>query len=467
MSENSKIFERIIDEDLAMGHKMHDLMEKLFPICRSITGNGLRKSLKILQEIIPLKIIETPTNTQVYDWKIPKEWNINDAYIKNSKGEKIIDFQKSNLHVLNYSVPINKKISFEELKSHVFTLENNPDVIPYRTSYYQENWGFCMSHKQFLEMKDDEYEVFIDSKLESGSMSYGEYFIQGESDKEVLLSCYPCHPSMCNDNLSGVVLLTYIANCLKNLSLKYSYRFLFVPEKIGAITWLSRNEKNTKNISHGLVATCLGDAGISTYKKSRQGNAEIDKITLEVLTESGEDFNVIDFAPIGSDERQFCSPGFNLPIGSLARTLAPHFKEYHTSNDNLDFVKAEFLGNTFKKYLKIISKLEQNFSKNIHSENKIRANETKNGRLLINTNPKCEPQLGKRNLYHAIGAQTPSQAGQKISNQLASLWILNYSDGKHSLSEIAELSGYDMEQLENMTDILIDVGLLKEMKKNA
>ena len=187
MSQNTKIFEKIIDEDLIMGHKMYDLMEKLFPICRSITGNGLRNSLKILQEIIPLKIIETPTNTQVYDWKIPKEWNINDAYIKNSKGEKIIDFQKSNLHVLNYSIPINKKISFDELKSHIFTLENNSDVIPYRTSYYEENWGFCMSHKQFLEMKDEEYEVFIDSKLDSGSLSYGEYFIQGESNKEVLV----------------------------------------------------------------------------------------------------------------------------------------------------------------------------------------------------------------------------------------------------------------------------------------
>ena len=467
MSENSKIFERIIDEDLAMGHKMHDLMEKLFPICRSITGNGLRKSLKILQEIIPLKIIETPTNTQVYDWKIPKEWNINDAYIKNSKGEKIIDFQKSNLHVLNYSAPINKKISFEELKSHVFTLENNPDVIPYRTSYYQENWGFCMSHKQFLEMKDDEYEVFIDSKLESGSMSYGEYFIQGKSDKEVLLSCYPCHPSMCNDNLSGVVLLTYIANCLKNLSLKYSYRFLFVPETIGAITWLSRNEKNTKNISHGLVATCLGDAGISTYKKSRQGNAEIDKISIEVLTESGENYNIVDFEPIGSDERQFCSPGFDLPIGSLVRTLAPGFKEYHTSSDNLDFVKAEFLGNTFKKYMKIILKLEQNFDTIAYSKKDKKNLENKSGRFFMNTNPKCEPQLGKRNLYHAIGAQTPSQGGNQISNQFACLWVLNYSDGKHSLYEIAELSGYDIKQLENISNVLIDVGLLKEIKKNA
>ena len=467
MYENTKNFETIIDKNLVMGENMHKLMKKLFPICRSITGNGLRKSLKIIQEIIPLKIVETPTNTQVFDWKIPKEWNINDAYIKNSRGEKIIDFQKSNLHVLNYSIPINKKISFEELKPHIFTLEDNPDVIPYRTSYYQENWGFCMSHKQFLELKDDQYEVFIDSQLESGSLSYGEYFIEGESNKEVLLSCYPCHPSMCNDNLSGVVLLAYIAQCMKNLSLKYSYRFLFVPETIGAITWLSRNENNTKNISHGLVATCVGDPGISTYKKSRQGNAEIDEIALQVLNESGEDFNVVDFFPIGSDERQYCSPGFNLPVGSLVRTLAPHFKEYHTSKDNLDFVKAEFLGNTFKKYLKIILKLEQNFDKNIHSKKEEKSLESKGGRLLVNTNPKCEPQLGKRNLYHAIGSQIPSQGGQKISNQFATLWILNYSDGEHSLSEIAELSGFDMEQLEKIVNVLVNVGLLKEMKKDA
>ena len=356
-------FQNIIAQIPEIGEDMHELMIELFPICRSITGNGLRKTLKILKNHIPLEIFEVPTKTKAFDWEVPREWNITDAYIKNSKGEKIVDFKKSNLHVLNYSTPINKKISLDELKLHLHSLPEYSDVIPYRTSYYNENWGFCITHNQLLQLEEDEYEVFIDTTLEDGSLTYGEYFIKGESEDEVLLSCYPCHPSMCNDNLSGIVLLTFLAKHLKNLSLQYSYRFLFIPETIGSIVWLSRNEMNVAKIKHGLVATCVGDSGISTYKKSRQGNTEIDQTVIEVLKKSGDDYKIMNFDPLGSDERQFCSPGFNLPVGSLRRTNPANFPEYHTSADNTEFVKAKYLADSFSKYFKVILKLEENFGK--------------------------------------------------------------------------------------------------------
>ena len=458
-------FENILNKIPEIGKNMHELMIELFPICRSITGNGVRQSLQILQNHISLDISEIPSGTKVFDWTIPREWNINDAYIKNSKGEKIIDFKKSNLHVLNYSTPIHTKLSLQELLPHLHSLPDQPNVIPYRTSYYKENWGFCITHNQLINLQDDEYEVVIDSTLENGSLTYAEFFIQGESNDEVLFSCYTCHPSMCNDNLSGVVLFTFLAKHLKNLSLKYSYRFLFIPETIGAITWLSQNESNVKKIKHGLVAYCVGDPGNSSYKKSRQGNAEIDQIVMEVLKDTGEEHKVVDFFPTGSDERQFCSPGFNLPVGALVRTFAPDFSQYHTSADNTEFVKAEYLADTLSKYVKVISKLEENFGKfksnNDEKFNKIMPE--KNDRIFLNLNPKCEPQLGKRKLYHDIGSQIPSQGGKKIINQFALLWVLNYSDGFHYLSDIVKLSGYDLTDIENAADALVESHLLKEV----
>ena len=458
-------FESILMEIPKIGNNMHELMVELFPICRSITGNGVRQSLQILQNHISLNISEIPSGTEVFDWTIPREWNINDAYIKNSKGEKIVDFKKSNLHVLNYSIPICTKLSLQELLPHLHSLPNQPNVIPYRTSYYKENWGFCITHNQLINLQDDEYEVVIDSTLENGSLTYAEFFIQGESDDEVLFSCYTCHPSMCNDNLSGVVLFTFLAKHLKNLSLKYSYRFLFIPETIGAITWLSQNESNLKKIKHGLVAYCVGDPGNSSYKKSRQGNAEIDQIVMEVLKNTGDKHKVVDFFPTGSDERQFCSPGFNLPVGALVRTFAPEFSEYHTSADNTEFVKAEYLGDTLSKYIKVIVKLEENFGKfKLNDEEKLSKNiHGENDRIFLNLNPKCEPQLGKRKLYHDIGSQIPSQGGGKIINQFALLWVLNYSDGLHYLSDIVKLSGYDLIDIENAANELVKSHLLKEV----
>jgi aminopeptidase-like protein len=270
---------------------------------------------------------------------------------------------------------------------------------------------------------------------------------------------------MCNDNLSGVVLFTFLAKHLQNLKLKYSYRFLFVPETIGAITWLSQNESNLKKIKHGLVAYCVGDPGNSSYKKSRKGNAEIDQIVMEVLKNSGDEYNVVDFFPTGSDERQFCSPGFNLPMGALVRTFAPDFSQYHTSADNTEFVKAEYLADTLSKYVKVISKLEENFGKfkSNDDEKFDKIMPEKNDRIFLNLNPKCEPQLGKRKLYHDIGSQIPSQGGKKIINQFALLWVLNYSDGFHYLSDIVKLSGYDLTDIENAADALVESHLLKEV----
>ncbi|HET6515126.1 MAG TPA: DUF4910 domain-containing protein, partial [Thermodesulfovibrionales bacterium] len=364
------------------GKDMHQLMSELYPICRSITGNGVRETLEILSRHIPLTIHEVPTGTKVFDWTAPKEWNIRDAYVRNARGEKIIDFRENNLHVMSYSVPVKKKISLNELKQHLFTLPGYPDWIPYRTSYYKENWAFCMSHKQFEDLGEEEYEVFIDSSLEDGHLTYGEYLIEGETGDEVLLSSHMCHPSLCNDNLSGIVLSVFLGKHLATLSVKHSYRFLFIPGTIGSITWLFLNEQNVSRIKHGLVAACLGDSGRFTYKRSRQGNAEIDRAVINVLRNSCKDFEILDFIPFGYDERQYCSPGFNLPVGCLMRTPHGRYPEYHTSADNLGFVRPEYLSDSFSRLLSIVNILENN--------NKY-----------ISLNPKCEPQLGKRGLYQA------------------------------------------------------------------
>jgi len=449
-----------------IGTEMYDMMVKLYPICRSITGDGVRKTLDIIFEQIPLEKHEIPTNTEVFDWTVPKEWNIKDAYVKKPNGEKIIDFKKSNLHILNYSIPVHKTVSLSELKDHLFTLPDQPALIPYRTSYYYENWGFCIAHNQLLQLEEDEYEVVIDSTLEDGSLSYGEYFIKGESEGEVLLSCYTCHPSMCNDNLSGIVLLTFLAKHLKNLSLQYSYRFLFIPETIGAIVWLSRNEQNVTKIKHGLVATCVGDSGISTYKKSRQGNTEIDQTVIDVLKNSGDDYKIMDYEPRGSDERQFCSPGFNLPVGSLLRTHPYYFTEYHTSADNTNFVQPKYLADSFLKYLNVFSKLEENFGKfNLKNNKDLKNEKAKKGQFFLNLKPKCEPKLDKIGLYRKVGGGTDNTKNERIRT-LIIFWILNYSDGKHSLQDISKKSGIDFDQIKSVAETLVDCNLLKEMGTN-
>jgi aminopeptidase-like protein len=419
-----------------IGIKMYSFIKSLYPICRSITGDGLRESLRLVKTQIPLELLEVPTGTKVFDWEVPREWNIRDAYIKNSAGQRILDFHKSNLHVLNYSTPINQVMRLTELKEHLSSIPEYPDWIPYRTSYYKDYWGFCLSHNSLMELKDEKYEVLIDSSLEEGHLSYGEYFIQGATVDEVLISTHCCHPSLCNDNLSGIALTTFLAKLLSTKSLRYSYRFLFIPGTIGSITWLQLNENKVKNINHGLVVACVGDPGKPVYKKSRRGNSEIDKVVEYILAHSGKEYEIQEFSPYGYDERQYCSPGFNLPVGSLTRTPHGRFPEYHTSADNLDFIQPEYLADSLKIYIDVIEMLERN-------------------QKYLNTNLKCEPQLGKRGLYSFLG-------GLKDSDryELAMLWVLNFSDGQSNLLDIAEKSGMEFNLIYEVANILVEKGLL-------
>jgi aminopeptidase-like protein len=423
------------------GEEMYKLAVRLFPICRSITGDGVRKTLSVLKEFIPIHIVEVPSGTKVLDWEIPDEWNIREAWIKNSNGEKIVDFENLNLHILNYSSPVHKWIKLKELKEHLYTLPDYPDWVPYRTSYYSKQWGFCITHKQFENLSEDDYQVFIDSDLKSGFLTYGEYLIPGKTKEEVIFSCHICHPSLCNDNLSGIVLAVNLASELQKLELHYSYRFLFIPGTIGSITWLSRNEDKIKNIKYGLVLSLLGDSSPFHYKRSRQGNTEIDLI-LEYLLKDEKNSKILDFSPYGYDERQFCSPGFNLPFGCLTRTPFGEFPEYHTSADNLEFINSNNLSKSLSLLVKIISVIEGN-------------------KKWINTSPKGEPQLGKRGLYNSVGGESHEK-----DYQMALLWILNLSDGNHSLLDVAIRSNIKFEILLQATTDLLQAGLLKEEISN-
>jgi aminopeptidase-like protein len=430
----------IATNQIDMGHDAYRLVEELYPICRSITGNGVRQTLEIIKRHIPLKVTEVPTGQAIFDWSVPKEWNINDAWIKKRSGQKIVDFKHSNLQVLNYSMPVQRTVTLEELKAHLFTLPDHPDWIPYRTSYYNENWGFCIPHRLYETLSDEEYEVFIDSTLAEGHLTFGEYAIKGEIPDEVLISCHICHPSLCNDNLAGIAMALFLARHLSSQNLHYSYRFLFIPGTIGPIAWMSMNESHVRRIKHGLVVACVGDAGRFNYKKSRRGNAEIDRMAENVLRHSGFDYQLIDFFPFGYDERQYCSPGFNLPVGCLMRTPHGEYPEYHTSADNLDFVKPRFIQESFDIYLSVIKGLEANG-------------------VYINQSPKCEPQLGKRGLYNAIGGNADSK-----KMQMAMLWVLNLSDGNHSILDISEKSGIDLMLIRQVADILESHELLKPAK---
>jgi aminopeptidase-like protein len=421
-----------------VGREMYELIAELYPLCRSLTGDGVRKTLSILNKHLPLDIHEVPTGTPVFDWTVPKEWNIRDAYVKNAQGERIIDFHRSNLHVVSYSTPIRKTLRLEELREHLFTLPDRPEWIPYRTSYYTANWGFCLSHNQLLELQDNEYEVCIDASLENGHLTYGEYYLPGDTIDEVLLSCHICHPSLCNDNLSGIALVAFLAKYLGARARRYSYRFLFIPGTIGSITWLCLNEAEVTKIKHGFVVAGVGDAGNFTYKRSRRGDTEIDRIFSHVLKHSGKDYTITDFFPYGYDERQFCSPGFNLPVGCLMRTPHGQYPEYHTSADGLDFIQPTFLADSFSKCLSVIGVLEHN-------------------KLYVNQNPKCEPQLGKRALYGAIGGQTDRRTGE-----LAMLWVLNLADGHHTLLDIAERAGIEFESVRLAAQALLTHELLRE-----
>ena len=423
----------------AAGRDMHALMAELYPLCRSITGEGLRETLRRIRRRIPIEIREVPSGTRMFDWTVPMEWNIRDAYVKDPDGRKVIDFQQCNLHVVGYSVPVRASLSLDELKSHLHTLPDRPDWIPFRTSYAGESWGFCLSHRQLLALKDGRYEVVIDSTLGAGSLSYGELLIPGRTQEEVLISAHACHPSLCNDNLSGVALATKLAEILAGRSSRYSYRFLFIPATYGSIAWLASNRATVGRIRHGLVLACVGDAGHVTYKRSRRGNAEIDEAMQYVLGQANDGSTVIDFIPYGYDERQYCSPGFDLPVGCFSRTPHGQFPEYHTSADNPGFVTAAALGHSFATCLSAIEILEHN-------------------RRYRNLNPFCEPQLGRRGIYRSWAEQT--EGGRR---ELALLWVLNLSDGTNSTLDIAKRSGMPFDLIQTAADVLREQGLLQEV----
>jgi aminopeptidase-like protein len=426
-------------EGPGVGEEMHALVAELYPICRSITGEGLRETLRRLQRHVPVSLVEVPTGTEVFDWTIPREWNIRAAFVKNADGERVIDFENSNLHILNYSVPVHKRMSLSELKEHLYSLPEHPDWVPYRTSYYAERWGFCVSHRQLLALSEGEYEVCIDTTLEPGHLTYGELLLPGATDQEVLFSCHVCHPSLANDNLAAIAVAIFLAKHLARAPRRYSYRFLFLPGTVGAITWLKQNEERVDRIKHGLVLACLGDGGAPTYKKSRLGNAEIDRAVIQILRECSTDPRVVDFSPYGYAERQFCSPGFNLPVGCLMRTPHGEYAEYHTSADDLSLVRPASLAHSLEICSRVVDLLEAN-------------------RRYLSRNPKCEPQLGKRGLYGALGGLTDAGV-----DEMALLWVLNLADGQHRLLDMAERSGYSVAALQRAARLLQEHGLLTEL----
>jgi len=415
---------------------MHELARGLFPICRSITGDGVRQTLRLLGEGLPLEVHEVPTGTRVFDWSVPREWNIRDAWVKDPAGHKIIDFARSNLHVVSYSAPVRATLSLAELRPHLHTLPDYPTWIPYKTSYYNETWGFCISQQQLDGLADGTYEVCIDSSLEPGHLSYGEIFLRGREPGEILLSCHVCHPSLANDNLSGMVLLRQLAETLETVDRRYGYRLVFVPGTIGAITWLARNEDKLSRIRHGLVVAGVGDPGAFSYKKTRRGS-ELDLIVERVLREANRPHRLVEFSPDGYDERQYGSPGVDLPVGRLSRTPYGTYPEYHTSADDLDFIRPEALAESLVIALAILGTLED-------------------GVYYENLSPNGEPQLGRRGLYSAMGGHSDS-----LERETAMLWLLNLSDGSHCLAAIAERSGLPLELLEEVAATLAEHGLLQ------
>jgi len=402
-------------ENLAdVGAAMHEVISRLYPIPRSITGDGVRRTLGVLREIVPLEVHEVATGTPVFDWTVPNEWNVREAYIADSSGKRVVDFARHSLHLVGYSAAVRKRMSLSELRPHLHTLPDKPDLIPYRTSYYNATWGFCLSHKQLLAMSEGEYEVVIDATLGGGHLTYGEHFIPGETADEILFSAHTCHPQLANDNLSGVVIAAFLARHLANLPRRrHSFRFVWGPGTIGAVTWLARNEEKARRIKAGLILSCLGDGRTFTYKRSRRGNASVDLAVEHTLASRGQAHRLMDFSPYGYDERQYCSPGFNLPVGLLMNSQYGAFPEYHTSADDLSLVTAGALERSLHVVLEVIDVLEHD-------------------RRYVNLQPKCEPQLGRRGLYSAVGGHSsPKQF------ELAMLWVLNQSDGGPSLLEIA------------------------------
>ncbi|MEW2219692.1 DUF4910 domain-containing protein [Streptomyces sp. NPDC006990] len=435
---------------MTAGDEMYALVERLYPLCRSITGDGVRATLEIVGEHLPLQTHEVPTGTRVLDWTVPQEWNIREAYIADSTGRRVVDFADSSLHVLGYSVPVSATMPLAELRAHLHTLPDHPSWVPYRTSYYAPEWGFCLAQDTLDALPDGMYEVRIDSTLTDGHLTYAEHVVPGQVADEVLVSCHVCHPSLANDNLAGIAVATFLARALAERTPWYTYRFLFAPGTIGAITWLARNTDRVQGpsparaepgaggqVEHGLVLACAGDRGGLTYKQSRRGDAEIDRVLRHVLRTSERPHRITEFTPYGYDERQFCSPGFDLGVGSLCRTPYAGYPEYHTSADNLDFVTPEAMADTLAVCREAFAVLDRN-------------------RRYVNLSPYGEPQLGRRGLYESLGGRSDAKQAQ-----LAMLWVLNLSDGAHSLLDVAERSGLPFGTVAVAADALHEAGLIK------
>jgi aminopeptidase-like protein len=418
-----------------LGRQLHEFVCHLQPLPRSITGDGVRRSLEAIRQRIPLEIHEVPTGTRVLDWEVPPEWNIREAWIRDASGRTVVDFTDSSLHVMGYSVPVRRTMTLGELKPHLHSLPERPDWIPYRTSYYREDWGFCLPHRLLETLPEGQYEVFIDSTLGPGHLTWGECFLPSEGREEVLFSAHCCHPALCNDNLSGMAVATWLAALLQEVPRRYSYRFVFAPVTIGAIAWLALNPEAAAHVRHGLVLAGVGDAGPTTYKRSRSGTSVMDRAVEHVLKHQGQ-HQVLDFSPYGYDERQYCSPGFDLPVGCLMRTPCGQYPEYHTSADDPGFVHPEALADSLFKCLSVIEILEED------------------GRYQ-NTSPFGEPQLGRRGLFGALGGDA-----RRKEKEMALLWVLNLSDGRHSLLDIAERSGLQFSAVVGASALLLSHGLL-------
>jgi aminopeptidase-like protein len=419
------------------GEAAYGLMERLFPLCRSLTGAGVRATFDVLEEHIPIVRTEIPSGTHVFDWTVPDEWNIREAYVAAPDGTRVIDFRESSLHVVSYSEPVRATMSLEELRDRLYTLPDHPDLIPYRTSYYSRTWGFCLSHRRLLELGAGDYEVVIDSTLGPGHLTFGELVLEGDTDDEVLISTYVCHPSLANDNLSGIAVATMLAKELSRRRLRHTYRFVFAPGTIGPLAWLHCNRDGLDRVVHGLTLSCIGDSGDLTYKRSRRSDADVDRAVETVLRDSGKPHRVLEWEPWGGDERQFCAPGFDLPVGTLMRTPHGEFDGYHTSADAMDRISREALENSVQTCLAVVDVLETN-------------------RTLVNLSPYGEPQLGRRGLYRSAGGAVSTPDDER-----AMLWVLNLSDGGAGLLDIAARSGLAYPVIRRAAERLEQAGLLE------
>lgn len=435
MTTLRQVLDRLDDEGL--GTELHALVRELYPLGRSITGEDLRRSLRRLGELAPMRLDEVPTGTPVLDWEIPREWKVRSARLTGPQGEVIADHRASNLHLVAYSVPFRGRLGLDELQPHLHSLPDRPSLVPYRTAYYREDWGFCITHAARERLRPGTYEVQIDTSLEPGSMTLGEVLLPGATADEVLVSTHTCHPSLANDNLSGMVVAAALARALAGVAHRYTFRFVFVPTTIGAIAWLARNEGAVARVRHGLVLAGVGDADVLRYKRSRREDADVDRAFAVVLRDAGAPHELLPFAPVGYDERQYCSPGFDLPVGALSRGRSGAYPEYHTSADTPDLVRPDRLAETVRRCLEVFEVLEGD-------------------RAYLNRFPRGEPMLGRRGVFSSRAWPSHSDAALQ-----AAFWTLNLSDGAHTLLDVAERSGLPFGIVRATAEALETAGLLE------